>query len=74
MKELTDDEIRMEYYSLIKSRQDISQVMMITNLGPISIDLYCGKAPKTCENFIELCESKYYNGVKFHRLIKDFMI
>ena len=36
-------------------------------------ELYCSKAPKTCENFLELCEKKYYDGTKFHRIIKGFM-
>ena len=30
--------------------------------------------PKTCENFLELCQSGYFKGTKFHRLIKKFMI
>jgi len=47
---------------------------MVTNFGNITFDLYCYKALKTCENFLELCEAKYYCNTIFHRLIKDFMI
>jgi len=36
--------------------------------------LHCNYAPKTCENFLELSEKKYYDNMKFHRLVKDFMI
>lgn len=45
-----------------------------TNLGNICCRLFEDKAKKACENFIKLSESGYYNGIKFHRIIKDFMI
>mmetsp|Transcript_41837 Transcript_41837/g.30726 ORF Transcript_41837/g.30726 Transcript_41837/m.30726 type:complete len:89 (+) Transcript_41837:939-1205(+) len=38
------------------------------------IDIHSESVPKTAENFLELCEMKYYNGVVFHRLIPNFMI
>ena len=59
---------------MIKSRQEVGQVVVVTNLGSIEFEIYCGKAPKTAENFLELCERKYYNNTVFHRLIKDFMV
>lgn len=37
-------------------------------------EIYCDKVPKTGENFIELCEKKFYNNLTFHRLIKNFMV
>jgi hypothetical protein len=30
--------------------------------------------PKTCENFIKLCQRNYYDGTKFHRSIRHFMV
>ena len=45
-----------------------------TTLGTITIELYPKDAPKTVENFIKLAESGFYDGTKFHRVIKDFMI
>lgn len=45
-----------------------------TNRGTIKIELFDDKAPKTVENFETLCEKKYYDGLKFHRVIPDFMI
>jgi len=45
-----------------------------TTLGTITIELFPDAAPKTVENFIKLAESGFYNGTKFHRVIKDFMI
>ena len=42
--------------------------------GTILVELYEDHAPKTCANFRGLAERGYYNGVVFHRIIKDFMI
>ncbi|OHA13440.1 MAG: peptidylprolyl isomerase [Candidatus Tagabacteria bacterium RIFCSPLOWO2_01_FULL_39_11] len=47
---------------------------MKTNFGDIKIELFETDAPETVRNFIKLSESGFYNGVKFHRVIKDFMI
>lgn len=45
-----------------------------TNLGVIKIELLEEDAPKTTENFRLLAEKDYYNGVIFHRVIKNFMV
>ena len=45
-----------------------------TNKGTIVAELYDKEAPKTVENFEKLANSQYYDGVKFHRVIADFMI
>ena len=45
-----------------------------TNLGKIEIELYAKEVPKTVKNFVGLALEGYYNGVIFHRVIKDFMI
>ena len=47
---------------------------MKTNQGTITIELYPDIAPKAVENFIKLSQKGYYNGVIFHRVIKNFMI
>ncbi|KAM9666765.1 peptidyl-prolyl cis-trans isomerase-like 1 isoform 1-T1 [Trichechus inunguis] len=44
------------------------------SMGIIVLELYWKHAPKTCKNFAELARRGYYNGTKFHRIIKDFMI
>jgi len=49
-------------------------VSLHTNMGDLNFELYPWVCPQTCDNFISLCKSGYYNGVKFHRLIKGFMI
>ncbi|TSA27799.1 MAG: peptidylprolyl isomerase [Ignavibacteriales bacterium] len=45
-----------------------------TNLGKIEIELYAKEVPKTVKNFVGLALEGYYNGVIFHRVIKDFMV
>ncbi len=52
----------------------MSQVTMHTNHGPIEIELFDDDAPKTVENFRKLAGDGYYDGVIFHRIIRDFMI
>jgi peptidyl-prolyl cis-trans isomerase B (cyclophilin B) len=45
-----------------------------TNRGKITLDLFPKDAPKTVNNFVFLAREGFYNGVKFHRVIPDFMI
>ncbi len=45
-----------------------------TNKGNIHLDLQDEKAPKTVENFTKLAEKGFYDGLKFHRVIDNFMI
>ncbi|MET3576933.1 peptidyl-prolyl cis-trans isomerase B (cyclophilin B) [Bhargavaea ullalensis] len=45
-----------------------------TNHGPIKVKLFREQAPKTVENFLTHAENGYYDGIIFHRVIKDFMI
>ncbi|MGN7387369.1 peptidylprolyl isomerase [Sporosarcina sp. SAFN-015] len=49
-------------------------VVMNTTMGPIKIKLFPEQAPKTVENFLTHAENGYYDGIIFHRVIKDFMI
>ncbi len=49
-------------------------VVLETTQGTIEIKLLPDIAPKACENFVGLIEKGYYNGIIFHRVIKDFMI
>ena len=52
----------------------MSQATMHTNHGPIELELFEDEAPKTVENFVKLSRDGYYDGLIFHRVIKDFMI
>ncbi|KOO47727.1 peptidylprolyl isomerase [Viridibacillus arvi] len=49
-------------------------VEMKTTLGSIKIKLFPEHAPKTVQNFLTHAENGYYDGIIFHRIIKDFMI
>lgn len=55
-------------------KPDISSVTLHTTLGDIGIRLFTAHTPKTVENFVGLCQKRYYNNVIFHRVIKLFMI
>ena len=50
------------------------KAIMETSKGRIVIELYKDEAPKTVENFIKLAKQGVYNGLRFHRVIPDFMI
>jgi peptidyl-prolyl cis-trans isomerase B (cyclophilin B) len=52
----------------------MSQATLHTNHGDITVELFDDDAPKTVENFRKLASDDFYNGVIFHRVIKDFMI
>jgi cyclophilin family peptidyl-prolyl cis-trans isomerase len=45
-----------------------------TDKGPIEIEFFPNEAPRAVENFRLLAEHKYYDGLTFHRIVKDFMI
>lgn len=47
---------------------------MHTNMGDIKIKLFPKEAPKTVENFVTHAKNGYYDGLIFHRVIRDFMI
>lgn len=48
--------------------------IMKTNKGEIKFELFVKDAPETVDNFIKLSKEGFYNGTKFHRVIKNFMI
>lgn len=45
-----------------------------TNKGIITLELFTERAPKTVENFKKLANDGFYNGTRFHRVIKGFMV
>jgi peptidyl-prolyl cis-trans isomerase A (cyclophilin A) len=51
-----------------------SKVLIKTNLGDMTVELYPDKAPKSVENFLAYVNGKFYDGTIFHRVIDNFMI
>lgn len=56
-----------------ESSQDDPVVEIDTEKGTMKLELFEDDAPNTVANFISLIEKKYYDGLKFHRVIADFM-
>lgn len=52
----------------------LPRVRLQTSMGAIVCELYEDDAPNTVANFIELASKGFYDGTRFHRIIKDFMI
>jgi cyclophilin family peptidyl-prolyl cis-trans isomerase len=52
----------------------MSSATMHTNHGPVVLELFDEDAPKTVDNFVKLSRDRYYDGLTFHRVIRDFMI
>lgn len=50
------------------------KVLLKTSVGDIDIELWSKEAPKACRNFVQLCMEGYYDGVPFHRVVKDFIV
>ncbi|MEK9184063.1 MAG: peptidylprolyl isomerase [Patescibacteria group bacterium] len=57
-----------------KINNDNIQVLIKTNFGDIKLELFKKDAPQTVDNFLKLAKSGFYDGTKFHRVIKNFMI
>src|SRR5918998_103595 len=52
----------------------MSTATLSTTEGDITVELFDADAPKTVENFRTLAGDGFYDGVIFHRVIKDFMV
>ena len=52
----------------------MSEATLQTNAGPITVRFFDEDAPKTVENFRKLAADGFYDGLTFHRVIKDFMV
>jgi len=49
-------------------------IILITNYGPINLELDFDKAPKSAANFLHYTKQNFYDGTIFHRVVNDFMI
>jgi peptidyl-prolyl cis-trans isomerase B (cyclophilin B) len=64
----------MAYLQLKTPEKGDTVAIMHTTMGDIKIKLFPDKTPKTFENFTTHSKNGYYDGLIFHRVIKDFMI
>lgn len=64
----------MSNFQLEPLKQGDTVAVIKTNMGDITFKLFPEQAPKTVENFTTHIKDGYYNGIIFHRVIKDFMI
>lgn len=56
------------------SKAEQATVVLQTNKGDIALELFSERAPIAVANFLKLARENFYDGVKFHRVIPDFMI
>ena len=49
-------------------------IILMTNYGPINLELDFDKAPKSATNFLHYIKQNFYDGTIFHRVVNDFMI
>jgi peptidylprolyl isomerase len=61
-------------YNVDMTNKSNPVAVLTTNKGEIDIELFKDTMPITAGNFIKLAEQKFYDGTKFHRVIKNFMI
>ena len=60
--------------TLIKDVIRMTKATIETTKGTIEIEFFDNDAPNTVKNFVTLAEKGYYDGLKFHRVIPDFVI
>jgi len=54
--------------------KEYSQAIIKTSLGDVTVKFYSSDSPVTVNNFLNLAKEGFYDGTRFHRVIKDFMI
>jgi peptidyl-prolyl cis-trans isomerase B (cyclophilin B) len=59
---------------MVTKIEPLRYVVMNTKQGPVTMGFYYDVAPNTVNSFLTLAEQGYYDGLLFHRIIKDFMI
>lgn len=58
----------------LKNVENATKAIIKTSVGDLELVLFEDVAPKAVENFTKHAQDGYYNGVVFHRVIKDFMV
>lgn len=73
-READPEEILQVQFQAMRNNKKKGYVQLYTNRGDILLELHCDIVPRTCTNFLGLCEANKYQNTKFHRLIPNFMI
>lgn len=71
-EETKEEDMEFNQFDAPKAGEQIA--IMHTSMGDIKIRLFDKYAPKSVENFVTLSKEGKYDGMTFHRVIKDFMI
>jgi len=71
---LTNEETSNNEDIINNDVKNIMQATLNTNKGAITIEFFKDQTPNTVDNFVKLAKEGFYDGVKFHRVIKGFMI
>lgn len=64
----------MSEYQLRAPESGDELVRLKTNFGDVVLRFFPSEAPKAVENFVTHCRNGYYDGITFHRVIRNFMI
>ncbi|CBN74643.1 conserved unknown protein [Ectocarpus siliculosus] len=70
----TDDEINDARWYRLRKLGKKGYCQLQTTKGNINVEIHCDIVPRMAENFLGLCEKEYYDGTKFHRSIRNFML
>jgi peptidyl-prolyl cis-trans isomerase-like protein 2 len=73
-REATEEEILQARLAVMRKRKKKGYVRLRTTMGDLTLELHCDIAPRTCTNFLGLCQAGKYDDTRFHRLIPGFMI
>ncbi|EOD13495.1 hypothetical protein EMIHUDRAFT_557972 [Emiliania huxleyi CCMP1516] len=69
--ELSEAEASRQRYAFLKKKK---YAQLQTSHGALNLELHADSVPMTCENFLGLAEKGYYDGLAFHRLLRNFMV
>lgn len=70
----TVEEVFQSQFQTMRKLKKKGYVVLETNMGNITLELHCDIAPRTCANFLGLCQQHKYDDTNCHRLIQSFMV
>ncbi|CAI5744634.1 unnamed protein product [Peronospora destructor] len=70
----SEQELLERRWQAMRKLKEKGLVRLETTLGNINVEVDCDIVPQTADNFLTLCQNKYYDGTLFHRVIKGFMM